>query len=102
MERRGQSALADGAVTACRLGRMAMTASAFDTLATVRKLKAAGVAGAQVEAYAEATTSAVHSGRNDLATKADLKVEIAAAEKRMLLAGIALAGIIFALVKLLP
>ena len=102
MERRGQSALADGAVTACRLGRMAMTASAFDTLATARKLKAAGVAEAQVEAYAEAITSAVHSGRDDLATKADLKVEIAAAEKRMLLAGVALAGIIFALVKLLP
>ena len=102
MERRGQSALADGAVTACRLGRMAMTASAFDTLATARKLKAAGVAEAQVEAYAEAITSAVHSGRDDLATKADLKVEIAAAEKRMLLAGIALAGVIFALVKLLP
>ena len=102
MERRGQSALADGAVTACRLGRMAMTASAFDTLATARKLKAAGVAEAQVEAYAEAITSAVHNGRDDLATKADLKVEIAAADKRMLLAGIALAGIIFALVKLLP
>lgn len=73
---------------------MAMTASAFNTLATARKLKAVGVAGA--------ITSAVHSGRDDLATKADLKVEIATAEKRMLLAGIALAGIIVALVKLLP
>ena len=80
------------------LGRMAMTASAFDTLATARKLKAAGVA----EAPAEATASAVHSGRDDLATKADLKAEIAAAEKRMLLAGVALAGVIVALVKLLP
>ena len=84
------------------LGRMAMTASAFDTLATARKLKAAGVAEAQAEAPAEAIASAVHSGRDDLATKADLKAETAAAEKRMLLAGVALAGVIVALVKLLP
>ena len=47
---------------------MAMTASAFDTLAAARKRKA----------------------------------EIAAAEKRMLRAGITLAGIIVALVKPLP
>ena len=80
---------------------MAMTASAFDTLATARKLKAAGVAEAQAEAHAEATASAVHSGRDDLATKAGLKAETAA-EKRMLLAGVALAGLIVALVKLLP
>ena len=81
------------------LGRMAMTASAFDTLATARKLKAAGVAEAQAEAPAEAIASAVHSGRDDLATKADLKAEIA---ERMLLAGVALASVIVALVKLLP
>ena len=81
---------------------MAMTASAFDTLATARKLKAAGVAETQAEAPAEAIASAVHSGRDDLATEADLKAEIAAAAKRMLLAGVALASVIVALVKLLP
>ena len=43
---------------------MADTA-AFDTLATARKLKAAGIAEAQAEAIAEAD-------RADLATKADL------------------------------
>ena len=69
---------------------MAMTASApaFDTLATARKLKAAGVDDAQAEAHAEAIASAVHSGRDDLATRTDLaavkadlagvKVELAA------------------------
>ena len=56
---------------------MAMTASAFDTLAP-----------------------ALHGGRDERATRADLKAEIAAAEKRMLLAGVALAGTLVAL--LLP
>ena len=50
----------------------AVTAPAFDTLATARKLKAAGVDDAQAEAHAEAIASAVHSGRDDLATRADL------------------------------
>lgn len=46
---------------------MADTA-AFDTLATARKLKAAGVAFAQAEAIADA----VRASRSELATKADL------------------------------
>ena len=50
----------------------AMRRTAFDTLATIRKLKAVGVDDAQAEAHAEAIASAVHSGRDDLATKADL------------------------------
>ena len=54
---------------------MAMTASAFDTLAPV-----------------------LHGGRDDRATKAG----ITAAEKRMPLAGVALAGTLAASVKLLP
>lgn len=42
--------------------------AAFDTLATARKLKAAGVADAQAEAIA----NAVRASRRELATKADL------------------------------
>ena len=62
----------------------AMRRTAFDTLATVRKLKAVGVDDAQAEAHAEAIASAVHSGRDDLATKADfaaVKTDLAAVKK---------------------
>ena len=62
----------------------AMRCTDFDTLATVRKLKAVGVDDAQAEAHAEAIASAVHSGRDDLATKADLaavKTDLAAVKK---------------------
>ncbi len=51
---------------------MANAAFAFDTLATARKLRAAGVAQAQAEAHAEAIGAAVDASRGDLATKADL------------------------------
>ncbi len=43
-----------------------------DTLATARKLKAAGIADAQAEAHAEAIADAVRASRSALATKADL------------------------------
>ena len=52
-------------------------ATAFDTLATARKLKAAGVA--QAEAQAEAA----RAGRSELATKADLEAAIAGLEARL-------------------
>ena len=48
---------------------MADTA-AFDTLATARKLKAAGIDEAHAEAIAEA--QAARAGRSELATKADI------------------------------
>ena len=50
-------------------------ATAFDTLATARKLKAAGVAQAQAEA--------ARAGRSELATKADLEAAIAGLEARL-------------------
>ena len=54
------------------LGRMAVTAPAFDTLATARKLKAAGtIAQAQAEAVAAAARTA-RADRSEIATKADL------------------------------
>ena len=83
-----------------------MTIAAFDTLAYARRLKEAGVDEAQAEAHAEAVRDAVTEGvatKADLrATVADLKAEIAASERRMMLAMVALAGLIVALVKLLP
>ena len=48
-----------------------METAAFDTLATARKLKAAGVEPAQAEAHAEAIASAMRDGA--LATRADLQ-----------------------------
>ena len=50
---------------------MADTA-AFDTLATARKLKAAGIDEAHAEAIAEAQAEAARAGRSELATKADI------------------------------
>ena len=83
---------------------MAMTASApgFDTLAYARRLKEAGVDEAQAEAHAEAVRDATTEG---VATKADIaRIETRTAELKvtMLPAMVALAGVIVALVKLLP
>ena len=83
---------------------MAMTASApgFDTLAYARRLKEAGVDEAQAEAHAEAVRDATTEG---VATKADIaRIETRTAEVKvtMLPAMVALAGVIVALVKLLP
>ena len=49
-----------------------MSASAFDTLATVRDLEAAGVERRQAEAHAEALRQAIGADRGELATKADV------------------------------
>ena len=72
MERRGQSALADGAAPAWPR-RMAMTAPvpSFDTLSYARRLKEAGVDEAQAETHAKAVGDAVTEGA---VTKADLAV----------------------------
>ena len=80
---------------------MTGTSFAFDTLATARKLKAAGVAPAHAEAQAEAIAAAARTGRGDLATRADL----ASLETRLVKLVFAVAGgqvaIIVALLKLL-
>ena len=60
-------------------------AAAFDTLATARKLKAAGIAEAHAEAIAEAQAEAARAGCGELASKADiasLKTDIAGLEAR--------------------
>ena len=69
--------------------------AAFDTLATARKLKAAGIAEAHAEAIAEAQAEAARAGRSELATKADiaaLKADIAGLEVRFYRALMVLAG----------
>ncbi len=45
--------------------------TAFDTLATARKRKAAGIAGAHAEAQAEAIAAAIRAARGALVTRAD-------------------------------
>ncbi len=55
--------------------------AAFDTLATARKLKAAGIAEAHAEAIAECAAASAHAARSELASKTDiaaLKADIAA------------------------
>ncbi len=53
---------------------------AFDTLSYARRLRQAGVPEQQAEAMAEATRELVVQ---DVATKGDLKAEIAALEQRL-------------------
>ena len=64
-----------------------MSAAAFDTLSTARKLEAAGVERRQAEAHAEALREAVREAvsadREALATKADLDAKLAALETRL-------------------
>ena len=80
---------------------MTGTSFAFDTLATARKLEAAGVAPAHAEAHAEAIAAAVLASRDDLVTRADL----ASLETRLVKIIFAVAGgqaaIIVALLELL-
>lgn len=84
----------------CILARM--TAAPFDTLAAARELTAAGMDRGQAEAVA----SAIRAGQGELVTRDTLRAELAALEARLtwrifLVAG-AQAGLIVALIKLLP
>ena len=92
---------------------MIVTTPGFDTLVYARRLKEAGVDDAQAEAHAEAMRDAI---TESVATKADiarleakidtglagLKAEIAASERRTMIAMLALAGVVVAIVTLLP
>lgn len=64
----------------------------LDTHATVRELTAAGLD----QPVAEAITAVIARSESQLVTKSDLKAEIAALEKRLMLYGFALAGLLFA------
>ena len=76
-----------------------MTVATFDTHAAVKALTKAGVDPAHAEAITDTVRDAVIEG---VATKADLKAELAAVERRMVLAMVVLIGAAVALLKLLP
>lgn len=76
--------------------------TALNTLAVARRLEEAGMDRRQAEAVAEAASEAAEANRADLATKADLKSEIAALETRLTWRMVGIAGVIVAAVKLLP
>lgn len=84
-------------------------AATIDTLQYARRLRDAGVERDQAEAHAEAIADAVSQGQGDLATKADvaaLKTDMAALEVRLIKwmvgQGVAIVGLLFALLRLLP
>ena len=76
---------------------------AFDSLEAVRELEAAGVERNHAEAMVKTIVAAREAGREDLATKADLarlEARFAAAVNKMLLGQVAVAGLLFAALKL--
>ena len=92
-----------------------MSATAFDALAAARNLEAAGLERAQAEAIAGTVRDATGADREQLATKADLAAaittlradmgaDLAAAisglERRFVGYGLAIAGLLFAALKL--
>lgn len=87
-----------------------MTDAAFDTLRAAEALAEAGVEEAHAKAIAETVRRATAADRNELATKADLKVDFAGLETRLTVcfvgivlanAGATIAAVV-ALVNLLP
>ena len=76
---------------------------AFDSLDAVRELEVAGVERNHAEAMVKTIVAAREAGREDLATKADfaqLEARFAAAVNKMLLGQVAVAGLLFAALKL--
>ena len=74
-----------------------MSAASFDTLAAARNLENAGMDRAQAEAVA----GAIRDGQGELASRSDLRAEINAAVIKMMLAQVAVAGALFAALKIL-
>lgn len=84
-----------------------MADSTFDALEAARALEAAGMERRQAEAAAEQLRFAAGADRDQLATKADLdqlrtatQADLANAVNRMLIAQLAIAGLLFAALKL--
>ena len=86
--------------------------TAFDTLTATRALEAAGIERVHAEAIADTMRDAAGAGSEELATKADfaaledrlegkLATALASLERRILGYGIAIAGLLFAALKLL-
>lgn len=76
-------------------------ANTFDTLTAAKDLQAAGIDRDQAEAIAKA----IREAQGDLVTKPDLRSELNAAitslERRLIGYGLALAGLVIAVIKLL-
>ena len=79
----------------------------FDSLEAARGLEAAGVERNHAVAMVKAIVAATGTGRQELATKADiaqfevrLEAQLAAAINKMLLGQLAAAGLLFAALKL--
>ena len=79
----------------------------FDSLEAARGLEAAGVERNHAAAMVKAIVAATETGRQDLATKTDiaqfevrLEAQLAAAINKMLLGQLAVAGLLFAALKL--
>lgn len=80
-----------------------MASSAFDTLEAARALEAAGMERRQAEATAGQLRAAAGADRDELATKAEiarLETKIENAGNRMMIAQLAIAGSLFAALKL--
>ena len=80
-----------------------MNATTFDTYAAAKRLRDAGFDEDQAEAAVTMVRDAIGSDRDQLATKADIaeiRTALANAVNRMLLAQIAIAGLLFAAIKL--
>ena len=74
--------------------------TAFDALEAAHELKLAGLDENQAEAIAKVCRSAAGADLGQLATKSDLRTEFSQAVNRMLLAQVAVAGLLFAALKL--
>ena len=68
----------------------------FDTLTAVRNLEGAGIESKQ----AEAIVQAIHSSGEPAITRADLDAAISAAVNKMMVSQVAVAGLLFAAIKL--
>ena len=81
-----------------------MTTAVFDTLKAARQLEDAGIETRQAEAIvstmAKAFDDSVATKADLQQVKAELKTELATAVNRMLLAQLAIAGLLFAALKL--
>ena len=80
-----------------------MNATTFDTYAAAKRIRGAGFDEDQAEAAVTMVRDAIGSDRDQLATKADIaeiRTALANAVNRMLLAQIAIAGLLFAAIKL--
>ena len=74
-----------------------MTAAAFDTLKAAEALAEAGIEEAHAKAIAETVRRATAADRNELATKADLEVDLAGLETRLTVRFVGIAvGIVLA------